>query len=71
MTDGTTIETPSLAETPPPKTIGKGPIVATEYWRMLEDGRVECEMCPRFCKLKEGARGLCFVQKPAEGIVYT
>ena len=72
MTDGTTIETPSLAETPPPKTIGKGPIVATEYWRMLEDGRVECEMCPRFCKLKEGARGLCFVRaRQDDAIVLT
>ncbi|HOV04439.1 MAG TPA: AmmeMemoRadiSam system radical SAM enzyme [Kaistiaceae bacterium] len=37
-------------------------IVPTKYWRMLDDGRVECRMCPRFCKLKEGARGLCFVR---------
>ncbi|MCW2306255.1 AmmeMemoRadiSam system radical SAM enzyme [Rhodobium gokarnense] len=37
-------------------------IVPTEFWRMLDDGRVQCEMCPRYCKLKEGARGLCFVR---------
>ncbi|MBO6559400.1 MAG: AmmeMemoRadiSam system radical SAM enzyme [Nisaea sp.] len=29
---------------------------------MLPDGRVQCELCPRYCKLKEGARGLCFVR---------
>lgn len=28
---------------------------------MLPDGRVECRLRPRFCKLKEGQRGLCFV----------
>jgi len=37
-------------------------VVPTEFWRMLDDGRVQCEMCPRYCKLKEGARGLCFVR---------
>ncbi|PLX35783.1 MAG: AmmeMemoRadiSam system radical SAM enzyme [Hyphomicrobiales bacterium] len=37
-------------------------VVPTDYWRMLDDGRVQCEMCPRYCKLKEGARGLCFVR---------
>lgn len=37
-------------------------IVATKFWRMLDDGRVQCELCPRYCKLKEGARGLCFVR---------
>ena len=34
----------------------------TRYWRSLEDGRVECTVCPRFCKLHEGQRGLCFVR---------
>jgi len=36
--------------------------VPTEYWHPLEDGRIQCDMCPRFCKLKEGQRGLCFVR---------
>jgi len=34
----------------------------TEYWHVLEDGRVECDLCPRRCKLHEGQRGLCFVR---------
>src|SRR3546814_13564119 len=39
---------------------------------MLDDGRVQCEMCPRFCRLKEGARGLCFVRaRQDEAIVLT
>ena len=32
------------------------------YWRVLEDGRVQCDVCPRYCKLHEGQRGLCFVR---------
>ena len=39
-----------------------GSVVATRYWSMLDDGRVQCELCPRYCKLNEGARGLCFVR---------
>ncbi|MCY4479366.1 MAG: AmmeMemoRadiSam system radical SAM enzyme [Rhodospirillales bacterium] len=53
---------PMLYETRPPAIRGRGPIVPTEHWSMREDGRVQCEMCPRLCKLKEGARGLCFVR---------
>ncbi|MCR6630867.1 MAG: AmmeMemoRadiSam system radical SAM enzyme [Magnetospirillum sp.] len=32
------------------------------YWHRLEDGRIQCDVCPRFCKLNEGQRGLCFVR---------
>jgi pyruvate formate lyase activating enzyme len=53
---------PSLAESAPPELKGKGPVVETDFWSMLPDGRVQCELCPRYCKLKEGARGLCFVR---------
>ncbi|MDH5360468.1 MAG: AmmeMemoRadiSam system radical SAM enzyme [Gammaproteobacteria bacterium] len=34
----------------------------TRYWHLLDDGRVQCDLCPRFCKLHEGQRGLCFVR---------
>lgn len=29
---------------------------------MLEDGRIQCDLCPRACKLNEGQRGMCFVR---------
>jgi pyruvate formate lyase activating enzyme len=35
------------------------------YWHRLADGRVQCDVCPRFCKLHEGQRGLCFVRARA------
>ena len=36
--------------------------VPTRYWHKLDDGRVQCDLCPRFCKLHEGQRGFCFVR---------
>ncbi len=37
-------------------------VVTTEYWHTLEDGRVQCDVCPRACKLRNGQRGMCFVR---------
>jgi pyruvate formate lyase activating enzyme len=36
--------------------------VSGRYWRALQDGRLQCDLCPRFCRLREGQRGLCFVR---------
>jgi pyruvate formate lyase activating enzyme len=37
-------------------------VVATRYWHALADGRIQCDLCPRYCKLNEGQRGMCFVR---------
>ena len=34
----------------------------TRYWSHLDDGRVQCDVCPRRCRLHAGQRGLCFVR---------
>jgi pyruvate formate lyase activating enzyme len=39
----------------------------TRYWHALEDGRVQCDVCPRACKVKEGRQGLCFVRACQDG----
>lgn len=36
--------------------------IATKHWHRLDDGRIQCDVCPRACKLREGQRGLCFVR---------
>jgi pyruvate formate lyase activating enzyme len=36
--------------------------VPTTHWHDLPDGRVQCDVCPRACRLREGQRGLCFVR---------
>ncbi|MFQ6047727.1 MAG: AmmeMemoRadiSam system radical SAM enzyme, partial [Gemmatimonadales bacterium] len=37
-------------------------IASTKYWHRLSDGRVQCDICPRECRLREGQRGMCFVR---------
>jgi len=37
------------------------------WWHSLDDGRVQCDLCPRDCKLHEGQRGACFVRKMSGG----
>jgi len=37
------------------------------WWHTLPDGRIQCDLCPRDCKLHEGQRGLCFVRKMEGG----
>lgn len=38
-------------------------VVPGRWWRMLGDGRVQCDLCPRECRLHEGQRGFCFVRE--------
>ncbi|MFQ5933290.1 MAG: AmmeMemoRadiSam system radical SAM enzyme, partial [Dehalococcoidia bacterium] len=40
----------------------EGSVIPTRYWHRLEDGRIQCDVCPRACKLHEGQRGMCFVR---------
>ena len=37
------------------------------WWKPLPDGRIECLVCPRLCKLQAGQRGFCFVRQNVEG----
>ncbi|MEZ5729443.1 MAG: AmmeMemoRadiSam system radical SAM enzyme [Burkholderiaceae bacterium] len=33
------------------------------WWHWLPDGRIQCDLCPRDCRLAEGQHGLCFVRE--------
>ena len=41
----------------------------TTFWHRVEGGRVQCDLCPRECRLGEGQRGLCFVRMNHDGAV--
>jgi pyruvate formate lyase activating enzyme len=46
--------------------------VAGRYWHSLEDSRIQCDLCPRYCRLHEGQRGLCYVRaRHGGGMVLT
>jgi len=40
--------------------------VSTKHWHRLGDGRIQCDVCPRGCRLHDGQRGLCFVRARAD-----
>mgnify|MGYP000310979940 CR=1 FL=1 len=42
-------------------------VISTQYWHTLEDGRIQCDVCPRACKLREGQRGVCYVRGREDG----
>jgi pyruvate formate lyase activating enzyme len=50
-------------------TIDTSRTVPTEYWHALPDGRVQCDLCPRFCRLRHDQRGLCFVRANHGGAI--
>ncbi|SFP42477.1 pyruvate formate lyase activating enzyme [Geopseudomonas sagittaria] len=42
------------------------------WWHGLADGRIQCDLCPRDCKLRDGQRGACFVRmREGEQVVLT
>jgi pyruvate formate lyase activating enzyme len=44
----------------------------THYWHAVDDGRIQCDVCPKECRLKEGQLGHCFVRgRQGDAIVLT
>ena len=37
------------------------------WWHPLEDGRIQCDLCPRLCKLADGQRAFCFIRQNVGG----
>ncbi len=44
-------------------------MMRARYWHALDDGRVQCDLCPRHCRLKHGVRGACFVRRNDHGVL--
>jgi pyruvate formate lyase activating enzyme len=33
------------------------------WWHLLDTGKIQCDLCPRDCRLQDGQRGFCFVRE--------
>ena len=33
------------------------------YWHPIDNDRIQCDLCPRHCQLKDGQRWICFVRQ--------
>ncbi len=38
-----------------------------KWWQALPEGRIECRVCPRLCRLRAGQRGFCFARQNIDG----
>lgn len=41
------------------------------FYQKLEDQKVKCELCPHYCSISEGKRGICGVRENREGTLYS
>jgi pyruvate formate lyase activating enzyme len=44
--------------------------VKGRWQHVLPDGRIQCDLCPRYCRLHEGQRAFCFVRQRAGNDIY-
>ncbi len=44
-------------------------VIRGQWFHTLENGRIQCDLCPRFCQLSEGQRGFCFVRQNRDGAI--
>lgn len=68
---GATLPTPSV---PSPAAASQGlpDGKVGRWWHPLPDGRLQCDLCPRTCRLREGQRGYCFVRaREGDAVVLT
>ncbi|MGA1821160.1 MAG: AmmeMemoRadiSam system radical SAM enzyme [Thermoplasmatota archaeon] len=40
------------------------------YWESSDNGRIICSLCPRRCRIENGARGVCGIRENRGGILY-
>jgi len=44
--------------------------VKGRWHHVLPDGRIQCDLCPRYCRLHDGQRAFCFVRQRAGDDIY-
>jgi len=60
------------AAAPPPKAAGdKLTALEASWYKKLEEGRVECELCPQACIVADMERGMCGNRENRGGMYYT
>jgi len=40
--------------------------IKANYWQPIDDQYIQCDLCPRHCRIKDGSRGFCYVRKNEE-----
>lgn len=56
---------------PPRASAGDLPAREASWYKKLEEGRVECQLCPQACTVADMERGMCGVRENRGGTYYT
>jgi len=48
-----------------------GELKKARWWKPVENGRVLCTLCPRYCRIGEGQPGFCYIRQNHGGKLYT
>ena len=38
-------------------------VVPAQWWKPIDGGKLQCDLCPRECQLADGQRGFCFIRE--------
>ncbi|MGD9488756.1 MAG: AmmeMemoRadiSam system radical SAM enzyme [Calditrichaceae bacterium] len=49
----------------------KSELKLANWWDELENGKVLCTLCPRYCKIGKGQSGFCFIRQNIDGKLYS
>jgi len=41
-----------------------------QWWKLQQNNRVQCTLCPRLCSIPDGSRGFCYVRENINGKLY-
>jgi len=41
------------------------------WWKIQENGKILCTLCPRYCTIGEGQKGFCFIRENIDGKLYS
>ena len=44
-------------------------VIRGDWWHRVDDRRIQCDLCPRHCRLREGQRGFCFVREARDAAI--
>jgi pyruvate formate lyase activating enzyme len=42
-----------------------------KWWKPVENNKILCTLCPRYCKIGEGQPGFCFIRQNHNGVLYS
>ncbi len=58
---------PASVVTNPPRQLLAPGVVRGDWHHRVDNGKIQCDLCPRHCRLSQGQRGFCFVREERDG----